>query len=348
MIASSAARRSITLLASSALFVSVALAFFALNGAAPWDVFVAMVQGAYGDGFAIGISLVKATPILLCALAVALPARMGLITVGAEGQLYFGALVGTAAVLHFINASAWLLLPAMLLAALLGGAAWGAIPGFLRARLDVNETIVTILLNYVAVHLVEYAVYGPWKDPGNLGWPATIAFPEAAKFPEFTLAGVTVHWEFVLACLLAVAMHMLISKSRWGLSLTILRSNRRAAMVAGLSYAKNAVVVMALSGMLAALAGIVQTADVQGRLQPDISVGYGLSGFLVAWLAGQNFLWIVPLSLLMGGLTASADSLQLFAQLPFASTVVLQGLLFGSVLALNGFMRGGFLRGRGR
>lgn len=339
MIAVPAVRRAGIVVAACLLFVGVALAFFALNAAAPWAVFLTMLQGAYGDGFAIGISLVKATPILLCALSVALPARMGLITVGAEGQLYFGALTGTAAVLHLMHAPAWELLPAMLVAALLGGGLWGGVPGWLRAKLNINETIVTILLNYVAVHLVEYFVYGPWKDRSNLGWPATVTFPAAATFPSFTIFGTQVHLEFLLACAVAIAMYALISRSRWGLGLTILRSNRRAAMVAGVSYAKNAVAVMALSGMLAAFAGIVQAADVQGRLQPDISVGYGLSGFLVAWLAGQSFLRIIPLSLLMGGLTASADSLQLFAQLPFASTVVLQALLFGSVLALNGWLR---------
>lgn len=332
-------RRAGRVAASSALFVAVALAFFALNAHAPWPVFTAMLQGAFGDGFAIGISLIKTTPILLCALAVALPARMGLITVGAEGQLYMGALTGTAAVLHALNAPAWELMTGMLLASLLGGALWGAIPGWLRARLEVNETIVTILLNYVALDIVEYFVYGPWKDPGNLGWPATIAFPAAATFPMFTLAGTEIHLEFLLACAAALVLHVLVTRSRWGLSLTILRSNRRAAAIAGISFARHAVAVMALSGALAAFAGILQAADVQGRLQPDISVGYGLSGFLVAWLGGQSFLRIIPLSLLMGGLTASADSLQLFAQLPFASIVVLQGLLFGSVLALNGGLR---------
>ncbi len=328
------------LVASSALFIGVALAFFALNGAAPWPVFQAMVTGAYGDGFAAGISLVKATPIMLCALAVALPARMGLVTVGAEGQLYFGALIGTAPVLHLLHASAWEVMPAMLCATLLGGALWGAIPGILKARMDVNETIVTILLNYVAFHIVEYAVYGPWKDPENLGWPATVAFPDAATFPSFSVFGLTLHLEFLIACVIALIMHAVITRSRWGLSLTILRSNRRAALIAGVSFTRNAVAVMAISGMLAGFAGIVQAADVQGRLQPDISVGYGLSGFLVAWLGGQNFLRIIPLSLLMGGLIASADSLQLFAQLPFASTVVLQGLLFGSVLALTAWLKG--------
>lgn len=334
-----AVRRYGILLSSGALFAAVALAFFALNVASPWSAFAEMVRGAYGDGFALGITLVKTTPILLCALSVALPARMGLITVGAEGQLYFGALAGTAAVLRLLNAPAWELLPAMLGATFLGGAFWGAIPGLLRAWLGINETIVTILLNYVAIRLVEYAVYGPWKDAANLGWPATVSFPHAATFPTFNVLALPVHLEFLLACGAAVLLHVLVTKSRWGLSLTILRSNQRAARTAGVSFAKNAVAVMALSGMVAALAGIVQAADVQGRLQPDISVGYGLSGFLVAWLAGQNFLRIIPLALVMGGLTASADSLQLFAQLPFSSTVVLQALLFASVLALNGWLR---------
>lgn len=332
-------RRYRTLLASAPLFVAVALLFFAVNRQQPLQLFGAMVQGAFGDGFSLGITLVKTTPILLCALSVALPARMGLITVGAEGQLYFGALAGTAAVLALIHASAWILLPTMVLATCLAGGLWGAVPGFLRARMGINETIVTILLNYVAVRLVDYAVYGPWKDASNLGWPATVSFPDAATFPGFHLGGAEVHLGFVLACFIAVVMHVLISRSRWGMSLTLLRSNQRAALLAGISFTRNAVMVMALSGMLAGFAGIIQAADVQGRLQPDISVGYGLSGFLVAWLAGQDFLKIIPLSLLLGGLVAAADALQLFAQLPFASTVVLQGLLFASVLAVGGWLR---------
>lgn len=332
-------RRYRIVLISAPLFVAVALLFFVLNRQPPLAIFGAMVGGAFGDGFSIGITLVKTTPILLCALSVALPARMGLITVGAEGQLYFGALTGTAAVLALLHGSVWDVLPAMLVATFLGGALWGAVPGLLRAHLGINETIVTILLNYVAVRLVDYVVYGPWKDAANLGWPATVSFPAAAVFPTFTIFGADVHLGFVLACVVAVLMHLLISRSRWGMSLTLLRSNQRAATLAGISFARNAVAVMALSGMLAGFAGIIQAADVQGRLQPDISVGYGLSGFLVAWLAGQDFLKVIPLSLLMGGLVAAADALQLFAQLPFSSTVILQGLLFGSVLAVSGWLR---------
>ncbi len=319
-----------------AVFMLLAACFFLANGDAPGSVLVQIVDGAFGSSLSINTTVTKTIPILFCALATALPARMGLISVGAEGQLYFGALAGTAAVLHLIHAPAWQLLPLALLLTVLGGALWGALPGMLRAGLGVNETIVTILMNYLAIQLVEYAVYGPWKDAGNLGWPATIAFPGTALFPSFGIATVSSNWALPLALSLAVALHVLVEHSRWGTALALLRANPRVARMAGWSYARHAVVVMALAGAMAGLAGYVQTANVQSHLQPDISSGYGYIGFLVAWLAGQNFLRIIPLALIMGGLLSAGDALQLFAQLPFSNTVVLQALLFISVLGVGG------------
>ena len=317
------------------VFALLAAGFFYVNGYAPMSIFAQIVQGAFGNALSINTTLTKTIPILLCAMATALPARMGLISVGAEGQLYFGALAGTAVVLRMLEAPAVELLPAALALSLLGGALWGALPGLLRARLGVNETIVTILMNYLGIQLVEYAVYGPWKDAGNLGWPATVAFPAAARFPQLAAGALSSNWALVLALLLALTLHLLLEHSRWGTALALLRSNPRVARMSGLSYTGHAVAVMALAGALAGLAGYVQTANVQAHLQPDISSGYGYVGFLVAWLAGQNLLRIVPLALVMGGLLSAADALQLFAQLPFANTVVLQALLFISVLAVG-------------
>ncbi len=322
-------------LLGTTVFIALAAAFFHFNGYPPGKIFVQILKGAFGDAFSITTTLGKTLPILLCALATALPARMGLISVGAEGQLYFGALAGTAAVLAHPEASAWLMLPAMLALALLGGALWGAIPGVLRAALGVNETIVTILLNYLAIKLVEYAVYGPWKDPSNLGWPATMAFPGTAQFPAIACDGVASNWALPFAVVLALALFVLVEKSRLGSALALLRSNPRVARLAGIRYAPHCIAVMALAGMLAGLAGIVQAANVQNHLQPDLSSGYGYVGFLVAWLAGQSFLRIIPLALVMGGLLSAADALQLFAQLPYANTLVLQALLFISVLGVG-------------
>ncbi|MCG2634675.1 MAG: ABC transporter permease [Gammaproteobacteria bacterium] len=319
------------------MFTLACLGFFWLNGHQPVALFREMVLGAFGDGYALSETLVKATPILFCALAVALPARLGLISVGGDGQLYFGALTGTAVILALGDLSAPVMLPLMLLGAAAGGALWGALAGALRARIEVNETISTLLLNYIAVLLVDYAVHGPWKDQSNLGWPATSPFPAGAILPTFF--DTRVHLGLLLAVIAAVLLYIFASRSRWGLGLTLLRSNQRVGRGAGINYPLNVLLVMGIGGALAGLAGIAEASVIQGRLQGGLSAGYGISGFLVAWLAGQKFLLIIPLAVLMGGLQASADSLQLFAQMPSSSAVILQGILFAIVLAVGGRWR---------
>ena len=316
-----------------AFLIAASIFLFAI-GRPPIATLASMVDYAFGDAYSISESLVKATPILLCAFAVILPARLGLITVGGEGQLYFGALTGTAVVVTFPGAPLLVLLPAMLIAGALGGAAWSSLAGFLRARCNVNETISTLLLNYVAVLLVSFAVYGAWKDPANLGWPATIQFPAAARVPS--VLETRVHLGFVVALVVAVVLHVAVTRTRWGLSLDVLAGNRKVGAMIGLSYTRQVILVMAIGGALAGFAGICETSAVQGRLQAGISVGYGLTGFLVAWLSGQHFLRAVPIAILIGGLIAAGDALQLYAKIPSASATVLQGLLFAAALAASG------------
>ncbi|KAA1170809.1 ABC transporter permease [Marinobacter salinexigens] len=320
-------------LVMAATFVAAALIFFAINGREALSLFHEMVMGAFGDGYSFSETLVKTAPILLTALAVALPARLGLISVGGEGQLYLGALFGTGAVLAAVEQPGWLLMPLMLTGAMAGGALWGVIPGLLKTRLGVNETISTLLLNYVGVLLVSFVVHGPWKNPNSLGWPATIEFPEGAILPQFF--DTRVHMGLIFGVVAAIVLHILVTRSRWGLGLQVSRSNPRVGTTAGISYERNVLIVMAVGGLLAGLAGIAEASVIQNRLQDGLASGYGMTGFLVAWLAGQNFLRIIPLSVLMGGLLASADSLQLYAQLPKASADILQALLFITVLAVS-------------
>jgi simple sugar transport system permease protein len=314
-------------------FIILTMAFFAFNGKEPLNLFIQMVLGAFGDSYSISETLVKTAPIMLTALAAALPARLGLISVGAEGQLYVGALFGTGVVLLAFNLPWWILMPLMLIGAMIGGALWGAIPGILKTRLAVNETISTLLLNYVGILLVSFVVYGPWKNPQSFGWPATVEFPSGAVLPTFF--DTRVHIGLLFGIIAAITLHFLITKSRWGLGLQVSRSNPRVGATAGISFEKNVLIVMAVAGMLAGLAGIAEASVIQNRLQEGLAVGYGLTGFLVAWLAGQNFIRIIPISILMGGMMASADSLQLFAQLPAASANILQALLFIIVLAFG-------------
>lgn len=327
----------LTVLAVLAL-VSV---FFVVIGQPPHKLLWLIVMSGLGDGYALSETLVKTTPILLCAMATALPARLGLITVGAEGQLYFGALLATGFVLgHLQDAGGWLF-PTMLLVAALAGAVWSLLPALLRTQLGVSETITTLLVNYIAALLVTWVVYGPWKNPASQGWPATADFP--AAFKPATYFDTRVHTGLWIAIALCLVLHGLVTRTRWGLALDILRGNARAGAGAGLQWRRNVLLVMLLGGALAGLAGILETASVQGRLQAHFSVGAGFSGFLVAWLAGNNFLRLLPMSLLVGALLAAGDGMQMMASLPSSVSLVVQGLLFVAVLGVGGWAvrRGG-------
>lgn len=315
------------------IFAAVAMAFFLSIGKPPLATLTDMVMFAVGDTYSLSETLVKTAPILLCALATILPARLGLVSVGADGQLFIGAIFGTAVVLWFRNAPEIVLLPAMLFAGMIGGALWGFVPGFLRSRFDANETIITLLLNYVGALLVNALVFGPWKDPSNLGWPATVTFPAAATLPG--LFGTRAHLGLVFGVIAALGFGILFTGSRWGRELSVLKGNAKVGRMIGLSFARQTMLVMSLGGALGGLAGICEVSAIQGRLQPGISVGYGLTGFLVAWLSGHNAFVAIMVSFLIGGLTAAGDSLQLYAKVPAASATILQGLLFATALAVG-------------
>jgi simple sugar transport system permease protein len=326
--------RIIAVLGGGAAFLIAAAIFLLSIGRPPLLTLSQMMLYAFGDSYSFSESLVKATPILLCALAVILPARLGLITVGGEGQLYFGALTGTAVVVSFPTAPMVVLMPAMLIAGLIGGAVWSGIAGLLRARCNVNETISTLLMNYVAVLLVSYVVYGAWKDPTSLGWPATIPFPKAATVPS--VFDSRVHAGLIVGIVAAVILHIAVTYTRWGIALRVLAGNRKVAAMAGFDFFSHTLLVMAIGGALAGFAGICETSAIQGRLQAGISVGYGLTGFLVAWLSGQHFLRAIPIAILIGGLIAAGDALQLYSKIPSASATILQGMLFVAALGASG------------
>jgi len=316
-----------------AAFAALAGGFFGLIGRGPLEMLQAIVMAAAGSRYAVGESLLRATPILLCALATLVPARLGLVSVGAEGQLYFGALVGTGALL--LAPAPSLQLPVVLLGGLVGGAVWALLPALLRVVADVNETISTLMLNYVASLLVTWLVYGPWKSPQSQGWPASIEFPDSARLP--LLGDSRVHAGLLVALVMGIVLHLLFTRSRWGLVLDVLRSNPRLAPLAGLSIARQVLLTMAIGGALAGLAGIAETASVQGRLQAAFANGAGLSGFLVAWLAGSRVLPAMALALLVGGLLAAGDGLQMMTSVPSSAVLVVQGLMFVALLGAGGW-----------
>ena len=324
----------VSVLHAALLFLAFSWVFFRLLGKPPGSVLWTMLSGSLGSGFALSETLVRAAPIVLCALATLIPARLGLISVGAEGQLTLGAISGTGFVLLCGSRLGSLTLPLLLLCGALGGAAWGMAAGYLRARLHANETISTLLLNYIAPPLVDYLVYGPWKDPSSQGWPATVSFPDAARLPSYF--GTRVHLGLVLGVLALLVSHVVLSRTRWGLSLDLLRESPTLAARAGLRQRSAIVLAFAVGGAAAGIAGIVETSVLEGRLQAGIGVGAGYAGFLVAFLARGHALRVLPLALVVAALVSSGDSLQLSFDLPSSVTFVLQGLLFAAALIAGG------------
>ncbi len=321
--------------------VSVALALGAGGvlllalGVSPWEAYGAMFRGSLGDWYGLGETVVKAIPLATAGLAVALAFRMQVWNIGAEGQLYMGALATAAAVRYAFVENFFVMLPLMIVVSGLAGGLWGALAGWLKGRWRVNEIISTLMMNYIAVYLVDYFIYGPWRDPASLGFPMTAPFPPAARLPQFFDS--RVHLGIMVTLLLAVALWLFFQWTRWGFEVRVLGENPRAAHYAGIPYVRNVVLLMFLSGAIAGLAGMGEIAGLQGRLQHGFSPGYGYTAIIVAWLARLNPLAILGVAFFLGSLLVGGDTLQVVMRLPLASTQIIQGcilifLLGGDVL----------------
>ena len=288
---------------------------------------------AYTLGTTAGFSevIVKMIPLLFTAVAVALPARVGLINVGAEGQLFIGALFSTGIALAFPNWPIWLLLPAMIVMGLLGGAAWAFIPVFLRARGLVNETITTLLMNYVAPTIVSFFVYGSWRTRANAMYPQTDDFSLAARLPTFF--GTRIHLGLVIALVILLIYWYVMKYSRWGLEMKAIGGNPQAARRNGIRWMLYLIVVMCIGGAIAGLAGMSEISGIHGRLRPNFSPGFGFMGFLISWLSNGNPVGIFMMSFVIAIITSGGDILQIKQGLPFAVVNILMAITLYVVLA---------------
>jgi simple sugar transport system permease protein len=275
--------------------------------------------------------IVRMIPVLFTAIAVAVPARVGLINVGGEGQLYIGALCAAATALAVPNLPPYLLLPLMALAGCLGGAAWALLPVFLRVRGLANETISTLLLNYVAPAIVSWVVYGPLRARGVASAPQTPDFSAAARLP--TLFDTRVHLGLILALLVLAAYWYVMQYTKWGLEMRAVGGNPQAARRNGIAWVRYLVVAMCIGGAIAGLAGMSEIAGIHGRLRPNFSPGFGFVGFLVNWLANGNPIGILAMSFVIAILTSGGDILQLKQGLPYAVLNILLAITLFAVLA---------------
>jgi simple sugar transport system permease protein len=304
--------------------------FVALFGKDPADLYFYMYQGAFGTAFSWQNTLTRAAPLILTALCTALPAQLGMVIIGGEGALLVGALGATAAALLMPGAPPLVVDLAMAAAGMLSGGLWIALAGGLRHYRGVNETISSLLLVYIALAVLNHLVEGPMRDPTSLNKPSTREIGAANMIGS--IPGTDVHWGFVFGVVAAVLAYVLIFHTVFGFSARIAGGNVRAAKIVGLSVGKLILITCMLAGAAAGLAGMVEVAAVQGRANANIAVGYGFTGILVSFLARHNPLAIIPVAILLGGINASGGLLQRRLGLPDASVLVLQGMIFVSVL----------------
>jgi ABC-type uncharacterized transport system permease subunit len=296
----------------------------------PITAFRLIWEGSVASEYGRSEILVKLIPFALCAAATAIPARVGLINVGGEGQFYIGAWAATGAVL-FSGAPGPLLLPLALIAGMAGGAAWAGIAALLRVRANLNEALSTLLLNYVAVLFVNYFVYGPWRDTANFNWPYSAAFPEEATLP--IVFGTRVSAAIVFVPVVLIAMFLLLRYTRIGFDMRAVGGNVLAAQRAGIPVRRYLFWSLVAGGAIAGLAGMAEVCGVQGRLRPGISVQYGFIGFLASWLGGHRPLGILVAGLLFGAISVGGDALQIGANLPGSTVNILMALILFAVLA---------------
>ncbi len=320
--------------------VVLALVLFGLliwiNGKNPIQSYRELFGSTLGSWHGFSEVLVAMTPMLITAVAVALPARIGLINVGVEGQLYMGACAATWGALTFSQAPAWILIPLLMLLGMLGGALWALVPGVLRALGLVNETITTLLLNSVAPKLLAFFVFGFWHSPMDTN--KTPNFVPAARLPSFL--GTRIDMGLLFGLALLVAFWFFMKYTRWGLEMRAIGGNPEAAQRNGIPIKIYIVAVLCIGGAIAGLAGMAQVSGYYGVLLTGFSRGVGFIGFLISWLSFGDPVGILLTSFLVAVIMTGGSMLQLTTALPYAMiNILLAVALFVVLSGINLFPR---------
>lgn len=304
------------------------LLFYDVN---PLVLYGNMIKSTFGDLYGFGEVLLKATPFILTGLAAALPAKAGLVNVGGEGQLAIGALFATGFGVFYLGAfPSWIGIPLMLLAGALGGAVWGALIALLKVKGRLNETITSVLLNYVAAFTVGYFVHGILKDPESFNWPFSPEISWSLRLP--IIDGTRLHIGFAAAIVLAVAAWYLLTKTRLGFRIRVLGSNRHAAQRAGMNINKTYFWVLIGAGALAGIGGMIEIAGIEGRLRATTGVNYGYFGFLAAMLAWNHPVKLIGTAFLLGMISVAGNTLEIQSGLPSSSVMILMALVLLFIL----------------
>lgn len=292
-----------------------------------------IIERAFGSVSAWSATIVAATPLLLTGLAAAAAFKMGLFNIGGQGQFVMGAVAASGVGLALGEMSGFVSIPLMIIAGVVAGGLWAAIPGFFKTRFGTNEVITTLMLNYVAANFASYLIFGSmsfWRLLTGSGrvFPQGKPLEENAVWPAFGGGGIAIPLGFILGCIAAVGLWALYRYTRFGFEIAVVSDSPEAARYAGINVPRTGLAIMTLSGALAGLGGASDVGDIRHLLDPKGlgQTGYGYTGIVVAALARWNPIAVIPISILLGALANSGRSLQ-GATFPAGLVGALQGLL---------------------
>jgi simple sugar transport system permease protein len=314
------------------VFAGVVLLFFGLN---PLKVFGTIVQGALGSPMRIEQTMIKAVPLTIASLGILVAFRMKFWNIGGEGQIMMGALGASWVALNHGGLPQPLLLVLMGLAAVCAGGVWALIPAIFKAKMGTNETIFTLMMNYIAIKYVTYLQYGPWKDPASKGFPKIPEFSENAVLPD--VLGLHAGW--VLMLVLVAAVHLFMNHTKKGFEITVVGESLDTARYAGMNIPVIIMIAMFLSGGLLGVVGMVQASAIEKTLTYGLSANYGFTAIITTWLARLNAVATLFVCLAFAMLLQGAAYIQLAMNVPSAVAGVVQGVILFFVLGSDFFLR---------
>lgn len=306
--------------------------FLLAMGLNPIDVYASMVKGAFGNENNVKQTIIEAIPLCLSALGIALAFKMQFWNIGGEGQIMMGAFAAAFIALKIPNLPKPVMLISMTIAGILGGGLWALIPAFFKAKWKTNETIVTLMMNYIAIKWVTYLQNGPWKEGG---FPKIADFGDNAILPN--LFGIHIGW--VITLVMVVFMYILMNRSKLGYEVAVLGESEKTAKYAGINIRRTIIVAVIIGGGLSGLAGMIQASAVSNTLSSQVSGGLGFTAIIVAWLSNLSAPAILIVSILFAGLINGGGYIQAAFNIPSSAALILQGLILFFVLGGEFFVR---------
>ncbi len=309
--------------------------FIMILGHNPLSVYASMIEGAFGSTYRITETLRKSIPLIVASLGISLAFRLKFWNIGAEGQIMMGAMGATFCALHFPDLSSWILLPMMGAASMICGGIWGAIPAYFRAKWRTNETIFTLMMNYIALKWLTYLQYGPWKDPAALGFPKIPGFSPNAVLPE--VFGLHAGW--IIAIILVVVIHLFIHHTKSGYEISVVGASENTGRYAGMNVKRIIVYTIFLSGAVCGLCGMIEASGVNKTLSVEITRGAGYTAIITAWLSYLKAPVVPVVCILFAAMIQGGTFIQMAFQIPQSAAQILQGTILFFVLGSEFFIR---------